>query len=253
MADRLSGKVIVITGGASGMGAATVSRCVEEGAHVFSTDIQAELGIEEARRAGAAFLLHDVADGESWTSVIATVLEQHGRLDALMNNAGIVTKMSIEDVDHETWNRVLSVNLTGVMLGCQQAIAAMRKGGGGSIINVASTTAFAAHPYDVGYTAAKSAVRMLTKAVAFYCGRKGYNIRCNAICPGAILTGLSRKSFAEKPELQKVYAAMSPLNRMGQGSDIAAMAVFLASDESTFMTGSDYMVDGGMLSGHPGF
>jgi NAD(P)-dependent dehydrogenase (short-subunit alcohol dehydrogenase family) len=252
---RLASKVAVITGGASGMGAATAERFVAEGAAVIITDVQKEMGEEHAQKIGATFLYHDVANPDSWSEVMQRVQTDHGRLDVMMNNAGIVTKKSIEDVDLETWHRVIGINLTGVMLGCQHAIRAMKRnpeGARGSIINISSTTAYNAHPMDVGYTAAKSGVRMLSKSVAVYCGRKGYAIRCNSILPGPILTGLSRKSIAERPELLKTYESLLPVGRMGQGEDIAAMALLLASDESTFLTGGDYLVDGGVLSAHPG-
>jgi 3(or 17)beta-hydroxysteroid dehydrogenase len=174
----------------------------------------------------------------------------------LINNAGIVTGKSIEEVDLETWHRVLSINLTGVMLGAQNAIRVMRNnpgGSSGSVINIASTTAFTALPGDVGYTAAKSGVRMLSRSIAVHCGQQGLNIRCNNIIPGAIHTGIIDKAKEEFPEILDHLAALSPLNRIGQGQDIAGAAVFLAGPDSTFITGSDLLVDGGTLAVHPGY
>lgn len=254
MMDRLQGKVAVITGGASGMGAATAERFVQEGAKVFVTDVQAELGHDVAKRIGATFLKHDVASEASWNEVMALVAAASGRLDILMNNAGIVQRKSIEETSLESWNQIIGINLTGVMLGCQQAIRAMRRnpeGPAGSIINVASTTAYAAHPVDVGYSATKSGVRMLTKTVAVHCGRQDYRIRCNCIIPGPILTGITRDGF-ENAAIRERYEQLCPAGRIGRGEDVAAMAVLLASDESSFMTGSDYFVDGGILAPHPG-
>lgn len=253
---RLDGKVAVVTGGASGMGAATVRRFVAEGADVLATDINVEQGEAAARAAGAIFLKHDVASAAGWAAVMRMVEEKFGRLDAVMNNAGIVVRKNIEEVDLETWDRIIGINLTGVMLGCQHGIKMMRRnpdGAKGSLINIASTTAHAANPADVGYTAAKSGVRMLTKSVAAHCARAGTQIRCNSISPGVIATGITMGAAEGRPDLIERYKNMSPLRRIGSGDDIAAMAVYLASDESGYVTGADMLVDGGMLSIHPGF
>lgn len=252
---RLTGKLALITGGASGMGEATLRRFVAEGAEVVFTDVQREKGETVAKDAGAWFLPQDVSQQADWIRVMAALEERYGRLDVVMNNAGIVAQQDIEQLDLETWHRILGVNLTGVMLGCQHGIAQMRKnpeGPGGSIINVASTSAFAGLPSDPAYTASKGAVRSLTKSVAVHCARAGLQIRCNAIVPGAIETGITLPLAEAFPEVRKAFEAMSPFGRMGVGADIAAMAVFLASDESTFCTGAEYLVDGGMLAGHPG-
>ena len=155
MSGQLKGKVAIVTGGASGIGAATVERFVQEGAKVLSTDVQEELGQSVADEAGAMFMVQDVSDAQAWDRVMAKVQSEHGRLDILVNNAGIVIGKNIEDVDLESWHHLLGINLTGVMLGCQKAIAAMKKnpgGSSGSIINIASTSAFAALPSDVTYT-----------------------------------------------------------------------------------------------------
>lgn len=254
MVHRLTGKVAVITGGASGMGAATAERFVREGAMVYITDVQVELGHEHAKLIGAKFLQHDVAKENSWAEIMAHVATESGRLDVLINNAGIVLRQSIEETTLESWGRIVDVNLTGVMLGCQNAIRAMKRnpeGPVGSIINIASTTALAAHPIDVGYSATKSGVRMMTKSIAAYCGRQSYKIRCNCIIPGPIWTGMTRDGF-ENDEIRSRYEQLCPAGRIGLGEDIAAMALLLSSDESSFMTGSDYFVDGGILAAHPG-
>ncbi len=256
MSGQLEGKVAIVTGGASGIGAATVERFVREGAKVLSTDVQEALGQSVAEEAGALFIVQDVADAQSWDGVMEKARSEFGRLDILVNNAGIVIGKTIEDVDLDSWHHLLGINLTGVMLGCQKAIAAMKANPGGScgsIINIASTSAFAALPSDVTYTASKSAVRMLSKSVAVHCAQNGLNIRCNNLVPGATHTGIIDTAAKSVPGMVEMAAAMSPLNRIGQGSDLAAAAVYLASDDSSFVTGSDLLVDGGMLAVHPGY
>jgi 3(or 17)beta-hydroxysteroid dehydrogenase len=256
MSGQLEGKVAIVTGGASGIGAATVERFVQEGAKVLSTDVQEGLGQSVADEVGAMFMAQDVSDPEAWDRVMAKIQSEYGRLDILVNNAGIVIGKNIEDVDLESWHHLLGINLTGVMLGCQKAIAAMKRNSGGSsgsIINIASTSAFAALPGDVSYTASKSAVRMLSKSVAVHCAQSGLNIRCNNLVPGATHTAIIDTAAKSVPGMVEMAAAMSPMNRIGQGSDLAGAAVYLAGDDSSFVTGSDLLVDGGMLAVHPGY
>lgn len=253
---RLAGRVAIVTGGASGMGAATVRRLVAEGVSVVSTDVDVEQGEAVAGAAGAEFVAHDVSDPEQWQPVVDRALNSFGRLDIMVNNAGIVRRGTIADVSMETWAEVIGVNLTGVMLGCKHAIAAMQQnpgGSSGSIINIASTTAFTAIPSDVSYVASKGGVRSMSKSVAVYCGQQGLNIRCNAIIPGATDTGIIASAAARQPGVREHLATISPLGRMGTPDDIAAAVVFLASDDSSFMTGADLMVDGGALAVHPGY
>lgn len=256
MGERLKDKVAIVTGGASGIGAAIVTRFAEEGAKVLSTDIHVESGQKGAAEAGALFVEQDVSSEGGWKAVMEKALLKFGRLDILVNNAGIVMGKSIEDIDLDSWHHLLGINQTGVMLGCQNAIAAMKQnpgGSSGSIINIASTSAFAALPGDVTYTASKSAVRMLTKSVAVHCAQAGYNIRCNNLVPGGTHTGIIDAARQLVPDIYEQVAAMSPLNRMGQGADLAGAAVYLASDDASFVTGSDMLVDGGMLAVHPGY
>jgi len=255
MVGRLSGKVAVITGGASGIGAATVRRFAKEGAHVFLSDIQADLGQSVAQETGSSFLVHDVSEADGWKTVVGAAVVRHGRLDIVVNNAGIVSGKSIEDDAFAAWHRVLAVNLTGVMLGCHYGIAAMKKnpgGSGGSLINIASTSGFTALPGDVGYSSSKFGVRGLTRSVAVHCARAGLNIRCNAIVPGATETAILTPALQTVPGFRETVNKMSPLGRIGSPDEVASMAAFLASDESAYCTGADYFVDGGMLAGHPG-
>jgi len=199
----------------------------------------------------------DVADEAGWRGLMTAVGRQFGRLDILFNNAGVLGGKSIADMDLATWNRVISVNQTGVMLGCQSAIGLMRDnpgGSSGSIINTASTTSFAALAGDLAYCTTKSAIRILTKSVAVWCARNKLNIRCNSIHPGAIRTAIHDQSLNvsnPEPALQ-VLNSMSPLGRMGTSEEVAALVAFLASDEASFITAGEYLIDGGTLAPHPG-
>ncbi|MFN5778295.1 MAG: SDR family NAD(P)-dependent oxidoreductase, partial [Novosphingobium sp.] len=202
---NLAGKVAIVTGAASGIGRATAIRLAADGAQVIATDVVPA----PAYPPGIEFLPQDVADGARWAEVVDHAVSKHGRLDILVNNAGYTVQKSIEDVTMADWDRGIGVLLTGVMLGCQTAIRAMKANPGGSsgaIVNVASTTAYAALPGDVTYTSAKSGVRMLTKSVAVHCAQEGYNIRCNAMVPGATDTGVFTKMDAIDPQLRHLVA-----------------------------------------------
>lgn len=252
---RLEGKVAVVTGAAGGIGGAIAQRFAREGAKVVATDVSDGQAGSLTSRENIRFLLHDVSSASSWEAVMLATEQEFGRLDVVVNTAGIVARKNIEDLDLYTWDKVIGVNLTGVMLGCKAAIAAMRRnaeGASGSIINIASTTSYAGLPGDAAYTAAKGGVRQLTKSVAAHCARAGTAIRCNSISPGAVETGMTRQMAEIRPEQYERYRRMSPFNRMGQPDDIAAMAVQLASDEAGYVTGADMVVDGGMLAVHPG-
>jgi 3(or 17)beta-hydroxysteroid dehydrogenase len=252
----LSGKVALVTGCASGIGAATVRRLAADGAQVFGTDLDEARGRALCEEAGAHFAVQDVADRTLWPSIVAQAVEAFGRLDILVNNAGMVTGKSIGEVDDDTWDTVLAVNLTGTMAGCRAAIAAMVENPGGakgSIINIASTTAMAPLPTDVGYSASKGAVRVLSKSVATWCAKQGHAIRCNTVIPGATETGILDAAEADMPGLKTAVAATSPMNRLADPAETAAAIAFLASDECPFMTGAEMLVDGGALSIHPGF
>jgi 3(or 17)beta-hydroxysteroid dehydrogenase len=251
---RLDGKVALITGGASGIGAASARAFAEEGARVIVADVQADLGETVAREVDGVFVHLDVAHEPDWRRVEASIHDSHGRLDVMFNNAGIVCGQNIEDVDLATWNRMIGINLTGVMIGCQVGIRLMKanpEGPRGSLINTASTAAYGALP-DVAYSSTKSAVRLLTKSVAVHCARAGYAIRCNSLHPGATDTPILAPALQAAPQMKAAFDRMSPMGRMGEPREIAAMAVFLASDESSYVTGAEMLVDGGMMAGHPG-
>ena len=252
----LSNKVAIVTGCASGIGAATLRRLREDGALVLGTDVQTEAGRAVAESAGALFAVQDVADRAAWPAIVAQAVAAYGRLDILVNNAGIVGGASIGEIDDAVWDRIIAVNLTGTMAGCRAAIATMIANPGGakgSIVNLASTTAMAPLPSDVAYSASKGGVRVLSKSVAVWCAQQGYEIRCNTVIPGATETGILDQAEVAQPGLKAVVAKTSPMNRLARPSETAAAIAFLASDECPFMTGAELLVDGGALSIHPGF
>ena len=254
---RLAGNVAIITGGASGFGLATGRVFAREGAKVVLTDRNEAGGADAAREIGnaASFLAHDVTSEDDWRRVGAETHDLHGRLDILMNNAGVFgsgAAQTIEDISLEEWRFVNEVNSDGVFLGCRAVIEAMRDSGGGSIINISSTAGFRASPHIVAYGASKGAVRQLTKSVAAHCGRNGYDIRCNSIHPGMVRTPLGEDVLRIKDDLETAAAKRTesvPLGRLGEPEDIANAALFLASDESRYITGTELVIDGGMLSG----
>ena len=249
MSGRIQGKVSVITGGGSGIGAAMVRRFCAEGAKVVLCDIEEELGKAIADETNAEFFPLDVRHQESWDELEQYLLSAYGKLDILLNNAGVVSQQSIVDAQITTWNNLMAINLTGVMLGCQMAIRLMKDGG--SIVNTASTTSYLAIPGDAAYVASKAGVVGLTKSVAVYCAVEGLNIRCNSLHPGATLTAILEGALQDHPEIEPMLNRMSPMNRMGKTEEVASMALFLASDEASFCTGGQFPVEGGTVSEHP--
>jgi NAD(P)-dependent dehydrogenase (short-subunit alcohol dehydrogenase family) len=252
--DRLSGKTAVVTGGASGIGAAIVRRFAGEGARVIIADIDDLKGPATGGEIGATYVRHDVAKPESW-AVLGDVLRALDvTLDILVNNAGVITGRTIEQLELEVWSRTLDINLTGTMLGCKFAIEEMRRSNrkSGSIINMASTAGYMGTAADVAYSASKGGIRLLTKAVANHCASQGLGIRCNAILPGTVETDIVKPLAEAHPEVLDLLRSMSPMRRLAQPEEIAAMAAFLASDDASYCTGGDYVVDGGLLSAHPG-
>ncbi len=249
MSGRLRNKVALVTGAASGLGRQSALRMAEEGALVCLADIDDERGRESERMlAGRGFYLHhDVTSEESWQTAIAATLDRFGKLQVLVNSAGIARDGDdIESCDDECWQAILDVNLTGTWLGCRQAIAAMRRAGGGSIVNLCSVLGLRGSAAAMAYCASKGAVRLLTKSVALYCGRAGLDIRCNAICPGYMATPMGPAPGAEETGRLTMKHA---LGRMGDSDDVAHMTVYLASDEARFVTGAELPVDGGYTAG----
>jgi NAD(P)-dependent dehydrogenase (short-subunit alcohol dehydrogenase family) len=253
MSDRLRNKVAVVTGGASGIGEGIVRRFCAEGAKVILADVDEANGSRIAAECGAEFTQLDVSSAESWQSLESKIRDDKVQLDIMVNNAGVVTGLDITAVTVEAWQQLMSINLLGMMLGCQTAIALMRENSGssgGSIINTASSTSYLAIP-DVAYTTSKAGVVGLTKSVAVHCANEGFNIRCNSIHPGATLTNILKTAIEQAPEVEEACKKMSPLNRMGRVEEVAAMALFLASDEASFCTGGQFPVEGGTVSQHP--
>ncbi|MDD3352078.1 SDR family oxidoreductase [Zoogloea sp.] len=244
---RVEGKVALITGAASGLGAADARMLAREGARVVLTDVNEELGRQTAASIpGALFLRHDVRDEAQWQSVIAATVEHFGGLDVLVNNAGLVQFTSVEDTPLEQYRFVNAVMSEGTFLGCKHAIPAMRKTGrGGSIINISSIAAIMGIGEIASYTAAKGAIRSLTRSVAIHCYNKRDGIRCNVILPGAHETPMTASAGVALSDATS--GALDQLNNHGQGSPegVAAMVVFLASDESRHVTGAEFVIDGG--------
>lgn len=242
---RLEGKIALVTGGASGLGEAIVRRYVEEGAQAIIADIDDIAGRKLVSRLGdaARFVTLDVTREQSWADALGTI----SRLDVLVNNAGITTYGSIEDVTLDQFRHEFDVDVVGVFLGCKLALPLMKEKGG-SIINMSSMCGVRAQADLVAYNAAKAAVTHLTKSVALHCAKQGYGIRCNSIHPGLIRTPIAEKVLAQVDNPHDVLAgwvAGHPLGRLGEPEEIAAIAAYLAADESAFTTGAEFRIDGG--------
>lgn len=254
--QRLEHKVALITGGASGLGRGMAQRFIEEGATVWISDINAEAGAQTAAELNCTFLPHNVADEEAWGEVVADIIDRDQHLDVLVNNAGIFTSCPVDETPLAQWQQVLDVNLTGVFLGCKHGVAAMKKnpnGSGGSIINLSSVVGLRGQLGGAAYSASKGGVRLLTKTVAVENAKLG--IRCNSIHPGVIDTPIMDPIFAgaEDPDaLRAQIESRLPIGYMGDPArDIGNMAVYLAADESVYITGTEMVVDGGMTVGLP--
>lgn len=251
---RVEGKVAIVTGTASnpGLGRATALALGREGARLIVTDIDiagAEDTARTIREAGgeALALEQDVTREAGWETVIATAIDAFDRLDVLVNNAGIAILKPIAELTLADWNRQLEVNLTSVFLGCRYALAAMRRTGGGSIINLSSVAGLVGLQTCAAYGASKGGVRLLSKTVAIEGGPD--NVRCNSVHPGVIWTNMQAQAAGTTdPAKAEVGASRIPLGRMGQPDDIANCIVYLASDESSYVTGAEFTVDAGMTA-----
>lgn len=249
----LSGKVALVTGGASGLGLAAATTMAKQGARVFIADLQDELGQAEAAKIGGDFVHLDVCSADDWASCIAAIEEKAGRLDILVNNAGIGAGGTLETETLQSFNRILAVNLGGVFLGCQAAVPLMSKSGGGSIINVSSIFGMVADQLSLAYSASKGGVRAMTKAIALDCAARKTGVRVNSIHPGFVATPMVANATGAMPdELAEAYGArtvgQTPLGRIGEPDDIGGVVAFLASDASRYMTGSEIVVDGGFTA-----
>jgi 3(or 17)beta-hydroxysteroid dehydrogenase len=250
---RVKGKIALVTGAASGIGQAIAVLLAKEGAEVIIADIGETAGrevVDEINSEGgkAFFQVLDVTDEAGWATASAAVIERCGRLDILVNNAGVTERGNTEDITLSDWKTVIDVNLNGVFLGTQAAIEVMKSAGGGSIINISSIEGMIGDADLSAYTASKGGVRSFTKSSALLCAREGYKIRINAINPGVILTALLDAHLANfeepEPEYQRL-ASKHPIGFLGSPQDVAYGVLYLASDESRFVTGTELVIDGG--------
>ncbi|MEG1769520.1 MAG: SDR family oxidoreductase [Comamonas sp.] len=260
MTHKLHSKTALITGAAQGIGAAIARAFVDAGGFVYLTDINDEPGADLARALGhqARYLPLDVRSEDDWQRVTAQVLGERGRLDVLVNNAGITgfeqgaVAHDPENASLADWREVHRTNLDGVFLGCKYAIRAMRAQRTGSIINISSRSGLVGIPGAAAYASSKAAVRNHSKTVALYCAEQGLQVRCNSIHPAAILTPIWEPMLGTGDDRAARMAALvrdTPLRRFGLPEEVAAMALLLAGDDATYITGSEFNIDGGLLAG----
>ena len=253
MAGRLDGKVALITGGASGLGACSARLMVGEGARVVVADIAEDAGKELAAEIGpsAHFVSLDVTSEDQWIEAIAETVDRFGCLHVLVNSAGIGLSKTVEEIELEEWRKVHAIDLDGVFLGCKHGVREIKKHTGnvnGSIINISSIAGIIAGANMAAYNSAKAGVRLLSKSVALHCAKSGYNIRCNSVHPTFIDTPILdkyRDRFGNEVMQQKLGRQV-PVGRLGRPEEVGWPIVFLASDESSFMTGSEVVIDGGI-------
>jgi 3(or 17)beta-hydroxysteroid dehydrogenase len=246
---RVQDKTALITGGADGIGKAIATLLAKEGAQVIIADVNVELGEKTANELGGSFISLDVSQETAWKEAMGII----GRLDILVNNAGIIGR-GIQDPEHATleeWRKVHAINLDSVFLGCKHAIGAMKEHGG-SIVNMSSRSGIVGVPGAAAYASTKAAVRNHTKSVALYCAQQGYNIRCNSVHPGSIMTAMWKGMLGEGEDYERNLAKFTkdtPMKRFGTPEEVAYAVLYLASDESSYTTGSELSVDGGILAG----
>ena len=249
--ERLLGKIALVTGGASGIGLATGRRFASEGATVILADIA--LGRAEEAAAGSDRLEAielDVTDDAAWEAVVDDVVRRHGALDVLVNSAGIAPFADIETCTTAEWHRTMTVNVDSVFFGCRNAVRAMKERGG-CIVNISSVSGLIGGHNTAAYNASKGAVRLLTKSVALHCARKRYGIRCNSVHPTFIETPMLENVVVATRDPERTRATLTasvPLGRIGRADEVAAMILYLASDESAFVTGAEFVIDGGMTA-----
>ena len=252
--QRLKNKTCVVTGAARGIGRAIAAGFHDEGARVFVTDVDAVAGAATAAEIGCRFEPLDVREEEDWDRLAQLVPVA----DVVVNNAGVTgfeSNAGPHDPEHASlsdWRAVHQVNLDGTFLGCRYALGAMKGAGTGSIINISSRSGMVGIPGAAAYASSKAAIRNHSKTVALYCAQQGWRIRCNSIHPAAILTTMWEQMLGDGPERDARMAALvadTPLRRFGRADEVAALAVTLASDEATYVTGTEISIDGGLLAG----
>jgi 3(or 17)beta-hydroxysteroid dehydrogenase len=251
--SRLTGKTILVTGAASGIGRACLARLSEEGATVLGADLNEEQGRQALHEIGAAenFFALDVTSETAWQATAQRIKTQYGCLHGIANVAGIAAEVDdLEGCSVDDWNRVLRVNLDGTFLGCQTALPLMREHGG-SIVNIASIIGLIGDGNMMAYGASKGGVRLLSRSIAVYCCSRGYPIRCNSVHPGYIETPMVNGYLEQAVDSNAARAALiakHPIGRLGKASEVAALVAFLLSEESRFVTGSELTVDGGYVA-----
>jgi NAD(P)-dependent dehydrogenase (short-subunit alcohol dehydrogenase family) len=255
---RVEGRVALVTGGASGIGRASAALLAKEGAAVVVTDIQGDAGkdaVAAIKKAGgdAIYLRHDVADEDAWIGVVAETKKRFGKLHVLVNNAGIAIAGSVLTMTLADWRRQQAINLDGVFLGVKHSLPLMRESGGGSIVNISSLAGLKGSSTLAGYCATKGGVRLFTKAVAMECGAARDNVRVNSVHPGIIETPIwldivpgASQPGANAPNLDAIAEQVVPIGFKGVPEDIAAGVLYLASDDSRYVTGTELVIDGGM-------
>ena len=253
---RVQDKVALITGGAGGLGGSTARLMAREGAKVVIADLADDAGKALAAELGGDYHRLDVTSEDQWQSVVSAVTSKHGRIDVLVNGAGIegdFVRGSPETTSLEQWRKVLSVNLDGTFLGCKHTLPVMRKAGRGSIVNISSMASFLGTPVNVSYGASKAGVQQLTKSVAVFGSRDGLKIRCNSVHPGVIRTRMLDHIFQQigqlanvaSDEAEQLMLKQVPWGEVGEPDDVGYLILYLASDEAKYVTGSEFMVDGG--------
>jgi 3alpha(or 20beta)-hydroxysteroid dehydrogenase len=243
---KLDGKVAIVTGGARGQGGAEAALFRAEGAQVVITDVLREEGAQHAKAIGATFVAHDVRDEEEWAEVVRQTMELHGRIDALVNNAGIFQRAKLLDTDLELYRRIIDVNQIGVFLGMRAVAPVMIEQHAGAIVNISSVAGLRASPGGFAYGASKFAVTGMTKSASLELARSG--IRVNSIHPGMIETDMMDVVTGGSTERHDKFARSVPMKRPAEPDEVAKLALFLASDDSSYCTGSEFIIDGGMTA-----
>ena len=251
---RVENKVAIVTGAASGLGFAAARKLMDEGAKVLLTDINEEVinsmpeRLSNYSETQFSSMAHDVANEESWINVIENAENHFGKINILVNSAGISLGADVVSTDFEIWKKVHQVNLDSVFLGCKYAVPIMSKSGQGSIINLSSISGIVAGWNTAAYNSSKAGVRLLSKSVALYCAKKGYDVRCNSVHPAFVDTPILdplKQAFGEENAVAKLSRQI-PMNKIGDTDDVSYAILYLASNESKFMTGTEIVLDGGL-------